>query len=286
MALKEKRSTLLEAKEIRKAKQQQLENEIQEHQQRQQTQQSAYLYSSKNENTSIHLNSSHDLPSKIRRLDLVNKVTSFNEDLGSRRSSTDSTNFVADDILKQEKVLVSREPENLVIKKEIGAEWYQREHLIGAPTNRPPISLFNEEDQDQESSQENRKIKTELEHEGDNDISPNKTWSTIDILLNRRGEDGKDTKTSLDLVEDSGENTAADFSSVTDNAEEDLVSEVMSQSQNSFPNVEELVSGLSPTTLNISCTTIGSSKTVIYSHNLMENHSPMSSHACSSSIAS
>ena len=43
MALKEKRSTLLEVKEIRKAKQQQLENEIQEHQQRQQKYCTVYI---------------------------------------------------------------------------------------------------------------------------------------------------------------------------------------------------------------------------------------------------
>ena len=280
MALKEKRATLMEAKEIRKAKQLQIENEIQEHQQRQQTQH-AYLYSSKNENTSLPLNSmSPDEPSsKFIRLGYIEKDNSSNYN-GSRRSSVDSScngSLVSENItdLKQEKGTNFDDHKSIALKKEeTSGSWFNKDGLmLGASSSHPPSSLFNEEDPDNLpqdwSANKQKSIKSE-----------NGEWSTLDMLLNRRDGEGEDSKNTLDLIENNEENAPREFSSPGD---EDLVSDCMSQSQNPFPNVEELVSGLAPltTAVNISHT-MGSTKTCIYPINLMESASPISTQTCSS----
>ena len=297
IALKEKRSTLLEAKDIRKAKQEQLENEIQEHQQRQQSQ-ANYFVLSKDENTSLHLNSmpsNQEKPSKRIRLEAQrDQVGSLDDIIGnSRRLFTESdiqnvaTNNDPISLIKQEKDVYVCDSDKQVVRKD--TKWYQGDRLLGAPTTHPPITLFNEEDPPSQLSEHGVKIKTETskienDDESNGDGESTTTFSTIDILLNGRDDDGKST---LEIDEDVDEdNTAVEFSSTAaeDEDNEDLVSECMSQSQNPFPNVEELVSGLVTTaTINTSCPTTGSSKTVVYSNGLIgSSDSPMSSQACSS----
>ena len=270
----------MEAKEIRKAKQIQIENEIQEHEERQQTQH-GYLYSLENENTSLRLNSmiSDQTSSKFLRLDHGEKDDSSN-DVGSRRSSADSSfhgNYGEEQANEMKPENYGNNP--MLLKKEkSGNSWYHKDGLsLGAPSSHPPTSLFNEEDSEHfpecGSAIKTERIKSES---GD--------WSTLDILLNRRDdEEEEDDKSTLELVGDNEDNGPRDFSSVDDD-EEDLVSECMSQSQNPFPNVDELVSGLAPfpSTANISHVVMGSSKTVIYPNNLMGSQSPISSQTCSS----
>ena len=275
MALKEKRATLTEAKEIRKAKQMQIENEIQLHEQRRQNHQ-AYLFSTKNENTSLPLNtmSQDEPPSKFIRLEDVEKDESVNG-VGSRRSSVDSSfrgSVIYEQVhgLKQEKGDFGNPVSNNLKRG------YNKDGLIlASPSIHPPTSLFNEEDQDSLSENgptiKEEKIKSE-----------NGDWSALDILLNSNDEGGEENKNSLELIEDKEENGSRDFSSV-DDEEVDLVSECMTQSQNPFPNVDELVSGLAPlpNEANIS-QTMGSSKTCIYPNILIGSPSPISSQTCSS----
>ena len=275
MALKEKRATLTEAKEIRKAKQMQIENEIQLHEQRRQNH-PAYLYSTKNENTSLPLNtmSPDEPPSKFIRLEAVEKDESLNG-VGSRRSSVDSSFrgsviYEQVDELKQEKGEFGNPVSNNLKRG------YSKDGLmLASPSSHPPTSLFNEEDQDS-LSENGPTIKEEK------DKLENGDWSALDILLNSNNEGGEENKNSLELIEDKEDNGSRDFSSV-DDEEVDLVSECMTQSQNPFPNVDELVSGLAPlpNEANIS-QTMGSSKTCIYQNILIGSPSPISSQTCSS----
>ena len=275
MALKEKRATLTEAKEIRKAKQMQIENEIQLHEQRRQNHHS-YLYSTKNENTSLPLNtmSLGEPPSKFIRLEDVEKDVSLNR-VGSRRSSVDSSfrgSVIYEQVheLKQEEGAFGNPVSNNL------KNGYSKDGLIiASPSSHPPTSLFNEEDQDSLSENEPR-IKEEKNK------SENGDWSALDILLNSNDEGGEENKNSLELIEDKEDNGSRDFSSV-DDEEVDLVSECMTQSQNPFPNVDDLVSGLAPlpNEANIS-QTMGSSKTCIYPNILIGSPSPISSQTCSS----
>ena len=282
MALKEKRATLMEAKEIRKAKQMQIENEINEHQQQQQNQH-AYIYSTKNENTSLPLNtmSPEEPPSKFIRLGNVEKVEYLNT-IGSRRSSVDSSYHGSSMLepvhdFKREYVDNSDDQESITSKKgKHSNSWFHKNGLmLGSPSTQPPTSLFNEEDHenllDDGATIKTEKIKSEK-----------RDWSELDILLNRHNESVEENKCTLDIIGDKEDNASREFSSV-DDEELDLVSECMTQSENHFPNVDELVSGLAPftSTANIS-QSMGSSKTCIYPNILIGSPSPVSSQTCSS----
>ena len=224
MALKEKRSTLMEAKDIRKAKQQQLQTEIQEHHNRQKTQ-NGYHFSTKNENTSFHINSelsNDETPPKKIRLKVENEPQSSRNTV-TRRSSTDS--------------------------------------------NTP--NMLTE-------------IKSELmkvENDGDIKCDGIGSWSNTNVLLNQIDDNAeKDVRTTIELVAENEVEHTVGFSV----HEEDLVTECMSQSYESFPNVEDLVSGLASSATPSNIILVGNSKTVGCNNSQTGNQSPVSSQTCSS----
>jgi len=274
MALKEKRSTLLEAKDIRKAKQQQIQTEIQEHHHRQHTQSTFKFATIKDENSSLPINAQspdEEVVSKKIRLDINRRESSPSSNISSRRSSTDSGNqkMVIDDEIKFSKTQGDALSTKQLAKKDM--HWYQSAHLPEAQTSHPPLSLFNEEEQNE--------VKNEIKIENDTESTGGSaTWSTIDIILNR-DEEGREIKSTIELVGESEVNSTG-FSSAVD--DDDLVSECMSR--DSFPNVEDLVSGLSsnPAAVQGGTHTTGVSKTIRSYNSPIGNRSPISSQACSS----
>ena len=266
MALKEKRSTLLEAKDIRKAKQQQIDYEYQEHQERQQSQLSKYTVfpTPKDENTALPINSislSQKPPSKILRLDT-------------------SSNLISSSSVRNDHVLS---------KDQRSSSWYKGAGILESPTIHPPTKLFNEEDhnsfadEDEEAEipmPETTKLK-DKNRKGDKN-----SCLDIDKSFACQGQDEvqKDEYNTreLDLNDEEDDKDRSELSSVATGGDDDLVSEcMMSQSRNPFPNVEDLVSELPSTALNTSLTGC-SSKALPYVNGLIINPSPISSQACSS----
>ena len=268
MALKEKRSTLLEAKDIRKAKQQQIDYEYQEHQERQQSQLSKYnvIPTPKDENTALPINSislSQKPPSKILRLD-------------------PSSNLISSSSLRND--LVKREKD-----KDRSSSWYKGAGILESPTIHPPTKLFNEEDHncfaDEEEDAETPMPETTKLKDKNRKCDKN-SCPGIDKPFACQGQDEveKDEYRTreFDLNDEEDDKDRSELSSVATGGDDDLVSEcMMSQSRNPFPNVEDLVSELPSTALNTSLTGC-SSKALPYVNGLIINPSPISSQACSS----
>ena len=268
MALKEKRSTLLEAKDIRKAKQQQIDYEYQEHQERQQSQLSKYnvIPTPKDENTALPINSislSQKPPSKMLRLDpSSNLISSFS---------------LRNDLVKREK------------DKDRSSSWYKGAGILESPTIHPPTKLFNEEDHncfaDEEEDAETPMPETTKLKDKNRKCDKN-SCPGIDKPFACQGQDEveKDEYRTreFDLNDEEDDKDRSELSSVATGGDDDLVSEcMMSQSRNPFPNVEDLVSELPSTALNTSLTGC-SSKALPYVNGLIINPSPISSQACSS----
>ena len=268
MALKEKRSTLLEAKDIRKAKQQQIDYEYHEQQERQQSHLSKYTVFStpKDENAALPINSislSQKPPSKILRLDPI-----------------DSENVME----KDKNNLIKREKD-----KDRSSSWYRGAGILESPTIHPPTKLFNEEDHNSFADEEEEAEITMPETtklKDKNRKGDKNSCLEIDKSFACQGQDevekDKYNTRQFYLNDEEDDKERSELSSVVTGGDDDLVSEcMMSQSRNPFPNVEDLVSEIASTALKTSLTGC-SSKALPYVNGLIINPSPISSQACSS----
>ena len=268
MALKEKRSTLLEAKDIRKAKQQQIDYEYHEQQERQQSHLSKYTVFStpKDENAALPINSislSQKPPSKILRLDPI-----------------DSENVME----KDKNNLIKREKD-----KDRSSSWYRGAGILESPTIHPPTKLFNEEDHNSFADEEEEAEITMPETtklKDKNRKGDKNSCLEIDKSFACQGQDevekDKYNTRQFYLNDEEDDKERSELSSVVTGGDDDLVSEcMMSQSRNPFPNVEDLVSEIPSTALKTSLTGC-SSKALPYVNGLIINPSPISSQACSS----
>ena len=297
MALKEKRSTLLEAKDIRKAKQQQIDYEYQEHQERQQSQLSKYnvLPTPKDENTALPINSislSQKPPSKILRLDpSCNLISSSSLSNDHVLSKTDPISQIVIRPIDSENVM--RKDKNNLVKREKdkdrSSSWYKGAGILESPTIHPPTKLFNEEDHNSFADEEEEAeipMPETTKLKGKNRKWDKNSCPGIDKPFadqeQYEAEKDKYNTMELNLNDEGDDKDRSELSSVATGGDDDLVSEcMMSQSRNPFPNVEDLVSELPSTALNTSLTGC-SSKALPYVNGLIINPSPISSQACSS----
>ena len=268
MALKEKRSTLLEAKDIRKAKQQQIDYEYHEQQERQQSHLSKYTVFStpKDENAALPINSislSQKPPSKILRLDPIDSENVMEKDKNN--------------LIKKEK------------DKDRSSSWYRGAGILESPTIHPPTKLFNEEDHNSFADEEEEAEITMPETtklKDKNRKGDKNSCLEIDKSFACQGQDevekDKYNTRQFYLNDEEDDKERSELSSVVTGGDDDLVSECMiSQSRNPFPNVEDLVSEIPSTALKTSLTGC-SSKALPYVNGLIINPSPISSQACSS----
>ena len=268
MALKEKRSTLLEAKDIRKAKQQQIDYEYHEQQERQQSHLSKYSVFStpKDENAALPINSislSQKPPSKILRLDPIDSENVMEKDKNN--------------LIKKEK------------DKDRSSSWYRGAGILESPTIHPPTKLFNEEDHNSFADEEEEAEITMPETtklKDKNRKGDKNSCLEIDKSFACQGQDevekDKYNTRQFYLNDEEDDKERSELSSVVTGGDDDLVSEcMMSQSRNPFPNVEDLVSEIASTALKTSLTGC-SSKALPYVNGSIINPSPISSQACSS----